>query len=108
MFESDEIFRKSVLTAGNHIERAKEGLRLLAEGKSLVEMQTPITGLTDDEMNRRRYAQLGKYQEMNPSDLKRLLNNIEFMIERALERDIQGTSELYWQRIVIKDILGES
>ncbi len=107
MFESDEIFRKSVITAGNHIERAKEGTRLLAEGKSLAEMSTPITGLTEEEMGRRRMAQIKLYQKMDEEELRRSLRNVERGIEIALKRDVQGTSELYWQRIIIKDILGE-
>lgn len=105
MFESDEIFRKSVLTAGNHIKRAREGANLLAEGKSLSEMETPISGLTEGEMTRRRQAQLKKFQEMGEADLRQTLGYIELMIERALGREIQGTSELYWERIVILDIL---
>lgn len=105
MFESEDIFKKSVLTAANHIARAKEGAKLLAEGKSLSEMETPITGLTEEEMNRRRTAQLKQYQEMNHEELVETLRRVEFMIEAALNREVQGTSELYWQRIVIKDIL---
>ena len=107
MFESEEIFRKSVLTAGNHIERAKEGARLLAEGKSLSEMKTPITGPTEEEMNRRRMAQIKQYQGMSDEKLRETLTRVELMIEVALNREVQGTSELYWQRIVLNDLLGE-
>ncbi len=105
MFKNEAIFTKAVLTAKNHIARSEEGFKLLSEGRSLSEMTTPITGLTSDETLERRTDYLEFIGQMNNEDLRKQLSTVEHQINVALGRPIQGTSELYWQRIVILDRL---
>ena len=54
MWKDPDIFRRAIETAKNHMARAAEGRKLLEQGKSLREMQTPITGLDPDQNNTRR------------------------------------------------------
>lgn len=105
MFKNEAIFTKAVLTAKNHIARAEEGSLLLASGRSLAEMTTPITGPTSDETLERRCQYLDFINQMDEAVLRKHLAMIEHQIDVALGRPIQGTSELYWQRIVILDRL---
>jgi len=105
MFKSEAIFTKAVLGAQNHIARAEEGSLLLANGRSLSEISTPITGLTSEETLERRNDFLEFINQMDEAGLRKHLAMIEHQIDVAISRPIQGTSELYWQRIVILDRL---
>ena len=105
MFKNEAIFNKAVLTAKNHIARAEEGSLLLAKGRSLSEMTTPITGPTSEETLERRNDFLEFINQMDEAGLRKHLSIIEHQIDVVLSRPIQGTSEFYWQRIVILDRL---
>lgn len=107
MFKNPEIFIKAVQTAKNHIERAEEGARLLAEGRSLSEMTIEPSGLSFEETRERRCDYLDYIKSMDRDQLQKHLAMIEHQIDVALSRPVQGTSELYWQRIVILDLLEE-
>lgn len=105
MFKNETIFIKAVLGAQNHIARAEEGALLLANGRPLSEMTTPITGMTTEENIERRTDFLEFINQKDEAGLRKLLAMVEHQIEVALSRPLQGTSELYWQRIVILDRL---
>jgi len=105
MFKNEAIFTKAVMTAKNHIARAEEGSLLLANGRTLSEMTTPITGLTSEETLERRRDFLEFINQMDEAGLRKHLAMIEHQIGVAISRPIQGTSELYWQRITIFDRL---
>lgn len=105
MFKNEAIFTKAVLTAKNHIARAEEGYFLLANGRPLSEMTTPVTGLTFEETLERRNDFIEFINQMDEAGLRKHLDMVEHQIEVALSRPVQGTSELYWQRIVILDRL---
>ncbi len=77
----------------------------MSKDRSLSEMSTPITGLTSEETLERRTDFLEFINQMNEDGLRNHLAMVEHQIDVALSRPIQGTSELYWQRIVILDRL---
>ncbi|NCN82619.1 MAG: hypothetical protein GW947_01505 [Candidatus Pacebacteria bacterium] len=98
-------FRNSVLGAKNHRERAREGKKLLGEGRSLSEMKTPPTGMTDGENVERRTEFLSELKQMTEPELRTQLAQLEALIEFRLEQDEKGTSELEWRRIAVLDLL---
>lgn len=102
MFEDPELVDGIVKTVQNHLDRAEEGRRLLAEGRSLSEMKTPITGLTHDQTIQRRQAFLESVKEMDDERLlRRHLIAVTMILKRLQEPDV-GTSELEWQRIIFE------
>ena len=107
MWKSEEIFRKSVETAINHRARAREGKQLLKEGKTLNEMQTPITGLSESEMLERRQAYIDNLTVKSPIELENLLTMVEAQLKKREEGEEKGTSELNWQRLAILEKLGK-
>ena len=107
MWKNNEIFRKSILVAKNHSARAEEGKKLLEDGKSLDNMQTSITGLTEEENIIRRRAYIDDLNGKSNSELKEMLRQVEAFIERRDDTEEKGTSELNWQRLVILEKLGQ-
>lgn len=107
MIMNPEISTKAIKTARNHKTRAEEGARLLSEGRSLSEMTIEPIGLTLEQTQERRKDYLELIGKMDKENLQKQLQMVEQLIEAALSRPAQGTSELYWQRIVIRDLLEE-
>lgn len=105
MKDTGEIFRKSILTAQNHLTRAREGQKLLDEDRPLSEIQTPIIGLEDDELKAKRMEFLSNINGFDKAALTKRLQLIEKQIEVAEHRQEKGTSELYWNRLAILDLL---
>ena len=105
MNKDNDIYRKTVLAAQNHITRAQEGIKLLSLGKSLKEMKTPIIGLETDDLIINRNKKIQTFEHLTVDNLKARLQQIEERIEKANNRDEKGTSELYWERLIILSML---
>lgn len=83
--------------------RAAEGRELLKQGKSLREMQTPITGLDPDQNNTRRADYLQEISEYDDEHLAWVYKNVLFQLHNRIEDEDAGYSELLWQRIAFLD-----
>ena len=101
--ESD-MFRSS----GSHFGRAREGKELLKEGKSLSEMTTPIDGPSKEYLFLQRKRYIKQVSNMNNESLVKELERIEKRVERALNSEMVGTSELEWRRIIVMDKMESS
>ena len=99
----DETFRKIIKTAENHIERAAKGKKLLAEGRTLSEMDIEITGLTIEETIARRQEFIDKLKSMQDDLLTWTFGNTTYQLHRRHEDEDKGTSELEWQVNAFKD-----
>ncbi len=107
MWANKDIFRRSIKIAKNHMDRAREGKKLLEEGRPLSEMKTSLFGLTAEDTLERRSHYLKFIGEMDESSLRDCLEKVELQIYTALNREEKGTSELEWQRNAIRQLLGE-
>lgn len=103
MWRDINIFRQAIATAKNHMARAAEGRELLKQGKSLREMQTPITGLDPDQNNTRRADYLQEISEYDDEHLAWVYKNVLFQLHNRIEDEDAGYSELLWQRIAFLD-----
>ena len=70
-------------------------------------MTTPIEGPSNEELQSHREGLLQYYEGLDRKKLEKILNNVEFQIERSEQTDVHGTSSLHWQRVVLRDLLGK-
>lgn len=96
-----------IRSAISHLQRAKEGSRLLKEGKSLSEMRSPIEGPTEEYLLLKRQEFVNGLQNMKKDSLQELLKETDEHILRLSQKKLAGNSELLWQRIVILAKLGK-
>jgi hypothetical protein len=101
------ILKKIILTAQNHLNRAHEGQKLLAEGKPLSEMKIEPTGLNQEEFQKMREESLANFKSMNTERLTRVYGGILFQLDRRWDDPDKGTSELEWKRLIVESIFEE-
>ena len=96
MWKDPDIFRRAIETAKNHIARAAEGRELLLQGKSLSEMQTPITGLDPDQNDTRRISYLEWISKFDNEELVKVYKNVLIQLHHRMNDKDAGYSELLW------------
>ena len=103
MTEDNEILLDSVKAAENHLVRSKEGRRLLADGRSLAEMTTPLTGLSDEQTRKRRRDYVPWLQGLSEDQLRLVFRNTRHLLKHRYQNPDKGTSELELRRIFHED-----
>lgn len=101
MILSNEVLREAVAAARNHRERAQEGRELLAASRTLQEMTTPLVGPSQETLLERRKEFCRHVEALDDDALASELSQLLQAIQTALGREDQGTSELYWKRIIV-------
>lgn len=87
----------------SHLARAREGRRLLASGKTLADMTSPIAGLSHEELIRNREQWIARMKDLDGERLIWVYGNHLLSWERANESPDKGTSELQWRINAMKD-----
>ncbi|PIS08974.1 hypothetical protein COT75_03870 [Candidatus Beckwithbacteria bacterium CG10_big_fil_rev_8_21_14_0_10_34_10] len=103
MTEDNEILRGSIETAMNHLARSKEGRKLLEDGRSLAEMTTPLTGLTNEQTIKRREDYINWLKGIGEDQLYFVFQNTMALLQQRWEHPDKGTSELELRRIFFED-----
>lgn len=103
MTEDSEILLGSVKAAENNLARSREGRQLLADGRSLAEMTTPLTGLSDEQTRKRREDYVTWLQGLSEDKLRFVTRATRNLLEHRWQDPDKGTSELELRRIFHED-----
>ena len=72
MEEREGRFQNMFRTAKNHISRAREGKKLLKDGKSLNNMRIPIEGPETSDLRNRRELFIKNISSKSPDELGKI------------------------------------